>query len=49
MTDPDETRTRNLLIQSQTPYTLGHEATDVNVTFVITRGKRRHGLKINLK
>ena len=25
--DPDETRTRNLLIRSQTPYPLGHEAT----------------------
>ena len=24
--DPDETRTRNLLIRSQTPYPLGHEA-----------------------
>ena len=26
--DPDETRTRNLLIRSQTPYPLGHEADD---------------------
>ena len=25
--DPDETRTRNLLIRSQTPYPLGHGAT----------------------
>ena len=24
--DPDETRTRNLLIRSQTPYPLGHRA-----------------------
>ena len=24
--DPDETRTRNLLIRSQTPYPLGHKA-----------------------
>ena len=28
--DPDETRTRNLLIRSQTPYPLGHEATEMN-------------------
>ena len=26
MNDPDEIRTRNLLIRSQTPYPLGHEA-----------------------
>ena len=29
MLDPDETRTRNLLIRSQTPYPLGHEDTDI--------------------
>ena len=27
--DPDETRTRNLLIRSQTPYPLGHRAIQV--------------------
>ena len=27
--DPDETRTRNLLIRSQTPYPLGHEACQI--------------------
>ena len=26
--DPDETRTRNLLIRSQTPYPLGHGANE---------------------
>ena len=28
--DPDETRTRNLLIRSQTPYPLGHKVTAVS-------------------
>ncbi len=30
--DPDETRTRNLLIRSQTPYPLGHEAMSLNAS-----------------
>ena len=33
--DPDETRTRNLLIRSQTPYPLGHEV--VGIGKVLTR------------
>ena len=31
--DPDETRTRNLLIRSQTPYPLGHRATIQSLSF----------------
>ena len=32
--DPDETRTRNLLIRSQTPYPLGHEAADTLTSLI---------------
>ena len=31
ISDHDETRTRNLLIRSQTPYPLGHEAPQQSV------------------
>ena len=38
--DPDETRTRNLLIRSQTPYPLGHGTSDgivANIAFKPTK------------
>ena len=31
--DPDETRTRNLLIRSQTPYPLGHKADNLDIVW----------------
>ena len=43
--DPDETRTRNLLIRSQTPYPLGHEAGYLSVFFCVDILLYRMGIR----
>ena len=47
--DPDETRTRNLLIRSQTPYPLGHEAMPWNaslpgISALLLKGNSRRAM-----
>ena len=48
MNDPDEIRTRNLLIRSQTPYPLGHGA-DKTMRRIILYKSTYHSLPICYK
>ena len=46
--DHDETRTRNLLIRSQTPYPLGHAVLDINILKMVLKRRIQDGNNLRL-